>query len=391
VYYVTGDQEGTQTLAINSTTLAVSERFYDPYGNPVGTAVGAWPGGQGFQDGTTDSATGLTNLGAREYNSGTDSFASPDPLLDPTDPQDLNPYAYAGDSPPSSEDPSGAMQTGGGGVPPNPCGVDASTSCNPNGGGGTNPGASSGSGSGSGKTPAGGSDGTGSYVQVSPHVVIEKSDPYYTSMIEALDNLLSTNPGYASLLSKGNINTGDWVWNLACREAGTGACNPLFMAQTTPGGDTAPLNSKLFIGASFGPAGFAVLVPESPSSGSGDEGGADGEGMYGPFYRAGYAKARNLAQDVNDSGELWGQAPQNNLGTGAPRVKAYRGSLPANASEGSFEFYTPVAPRPDGYGAPPGEAVWYEGDPGVRSFTLDGTDWAAIPATITEVVLGDGL
>ena len=57
MYYLTGDQEGTQTLEINSTTLAVSERFYDSYGSPVGTATGAWPGGQGFQDGTTDSAT----------------------------------------------------------------------------------------------------------------------------------------------------------------------------------------------------------------------------------------------------------------------------------------------------------------------------------------------
>ena len=109
VYYLTGDQEGTQTLAINSATLAVSERFYDSYGSPVGTATGAWPGGQGFQDGTTDSATGLANLGAREYDPGTDSFASPDPLLDPTDPQDLNPYAYAQDSPPDGEDPSGQM------------------------------------------------------------------------------------------------------------------------------------------------------------------------------------------------------------------------------------------------------------------------------------------
>jgi hypothetical protein len=50
VYYLTGDQEGTQTLAIDSTTLAVSERFYDPYGNPVGTAVGLWPGGHLSRD-----------------------------------------------------------------------------------------------------------------------------------------------------------------------------------------------------------------------------------------------------------------------------------------------------------------------------------------------------
>jgi hypothetical protein len=34
VYYLTGDQEGTETLAINSTTLGVTERFYDPYGTP---------------------------------------------------------------------------------------------------------------------------------------------------------------------------------------------------------------------------------------------------------------------------------------------------------------------------------------------------------------------
>ena len=54
------------------------------------------------------------------------------------------------------------MQTGGGGgVPPNPCGVDASASCNPDGGGGANPGAPSGSGYGAaGKTESGGSDGS---------------------------------------------------------------------------------------------------------------------------------------------------------------------------------------------------------------------------------------
>jgi RHS repeat-associated protein len=109
VYYLTGDQEGTETLAVNSSTLAVSERFYGPYGNSVGTATGTWPGDEGFQDGTTDTATGLTDIGAREYDSGTCSFISPDPVLDPDDPQDLNAYAYAYDSPPSAEDPSGQV------------------------------------------------------------------------------------------------------------------------------------------------------------------------------------------------------------------------------------------------------------------------------------------
>jgi hypothetical protein len=36
-------------------------------------------------------------------------FTSPDPLLTPTDPQDLNPYAYAQDSAPSVEDPTGQV------------------------------------------------------------------------------------------------------------------------------------------------------------------------------------------------------------------------------------------------------------------------------------------
>ncbi len=259
VYYLTGDQEGTQTLAINSSTLAVTGRFYDPYGNTIGSAGAGWPGNRGFQQGTADAATGLTNLGARQYDAGTSAFVSPDPLLAPDNPQDLNPYAYAGDSPPNSQDPSGAMQTGGGaGAPPNPCGVDASASCNPNGGGGVNAGAPSGADGGSGKTPAGGSDGTGNSIAISPHVVIEKNDPYFTSMVNALGDLLGANPGYAQLLNSGNINKEDWVWTLACRDAGPGACNPLFMSQIVPGSDNAPEGSVYVIGAVAGPAGFAI-------------------------------------------------------------------------------------------------------------------------------------
>jgi YD repeat-containing protein len=64
VQYLTGDQQGTETLAVDSSNLAVSERFYDPYGNPVGTATGTWPGDKGFQDGSADTSTGLDDLGA---------------------------------------------------------------------------------------------------------------------------------------------------------------------------------------------------------------------------------------------------------------------------------------------------------------------------------------
>jgi RHS repeat-associated protein len=48
-----------------------------------------------FIGGANDTATGLTDLGAREYQPGTGSFISPDPQLNPYDPLNLNAYAYA--------------------------------------------------------------------------------------------------------------------------------------------------------------------------------------------------------------------------------------------------------------------------------------------------------
>ena len=105
--YLVGNQQGTAGVAVDAASLAVTRRYYDPYGNPVGVAPESWPGTRGFVGGTADPATGLTDLGAREYDPATGAFISPDPLLSPGDPQDLNGYAYAGDSPVSNSDPSG--------------------------------------------------------------------------------------------------------------------------------------------------------------------------------------------------------------------------------------------------------------------------------------------
>ena len=108
VDYLDGNQEGTATLAVNATTLAVTRRYYDPYGNPIGTSP-SWPGTQGFVGGTTDPLTTLDNLGAREYQPATGTFTSADPLLSPYDPQDLNPYAYSYDDPATDADPTGQL------------------------------------------------------------------------------------------------------------------------------------------------------------------------------------------------------------------------------------------------------------------------------------------
>ena len=76
----------------------------------------AWRGDKGFVGGTADAATGLTNLGAREYNPASSTFLTTDPLLKPGNPQDLNPYAYAADNPATNSDPTGAMCNGDPGV-----------------------------------------------------------------------------------------------------------------------------------------------------------------------------------------------------------------------------------------------------------------------------------
>jgi RHS repeat-associated protein len=115
VDYLTGDREGTSLLSINATTQAVTRRYFGPFGAELDYPAATFPGDKGFVGGTTDSATGLTNLGAREYSPVVGQFISPDPLLQPYDPQDLNAYAYAADNPTTSEDPSGAMFCNGGG------------------------------------------------------------------------------------------------------------------------------------------------------------------------------------------------------------------------------------------------------------------------------------
>jgi RHS repeat-associated protein len=167
--YLVGDQQGTGSMAINSTTLAVTQRWLDPYGNPVGTPASSWPGTAGFVGGTADPATGLTDLGAREYNPAEGAFISPDPLLDPSDPQDLNPYAYASDNPSTDEDPSGQMLCNG-----DTCGSLQFFETHP----------SAGDGGSTTAAPARGAT-YPPVAQVSPHVYAAASDPQLPKLRQA--------------------------------------------------------------------------------------------------------------------------------------------------------------------------------------------------------------
>ncbi|MFJ9537082.1 RHS repeat-associated core domain-containing protein [Streptomyces sp. NPDC101225] len=107
--YLTGDRHGTASLALTpDTAQSFTKRYTTPFGADRGRpAYGPWPDDKGFLGKTRDATTGLTHIGAREYDSGTGQFLSTDPLLDPSDPQSLNGYGYADNNPVTNSDPSG--------------------------------------------------------------------------------------------------------------------------------------------------------------------------------------------------------------------------------------------------------------------------------------------
>ncbi|MFF7384538.1 polymorphic toxin-type HINT domain-containing protein [Streptomyces griseoluteus] len=109
--YLAGDHHGTSSLAIGSdTSQAITKRYTTPFGADRGTPLyGPWPNDKGFLGKTRDTTTGLTHIDAREYDPGIGQFISVDPLLDPANPQQLNGYAYADNSPVTNSDPTGLM------------------------------------------------------------------------------------------------------------------------------------------------------------------------------------------------------------------------------------------------------------------------------------------
>jgi RHS repeat-associated protein len=91
---------------VDAANLAVRKRYQDPYGVPRGTTDGPWADNHGFLGGFQNT-TGLTHLGARDYDPLTGSFTTPDPVLDPSQPAHLNAYTYGFDNPIGSPDPTG--------------------------------------------------------------------------------------------------------------------------------------------------------------------------------------------------------------------------------------------------------------------------------------------
>ncbi|GAA1555917.1 RHS repeat-associated core domain-containing protein [Streptomyces globosus] len=105
--YLLADHNGSATTSVDAATQAVTRRKFTPFGDIRGTKPSVWPGQKGFVGGTIDDSTGLTHLGAREYDPALGRFISVDPKMDMAESQTMNPYAYANNSPITFSDPSG--------------------------------------------------------------------------------------------------------------------------------------------------------------------------------------------------------------------------------------------------------------------------------------------
>ncbi|MEU7244916.1 polymorphic toxin-type HINT domain-containing protein [Streptomyces sparsogenes] len=122
------DHHGTAQLAIDTATQKLTQRRTLPFGDIRGDQPTAWPGTKGFVGGTDDTkTTGLTHLGARDYDPTTGRFLSVDPVMDLTDPQQVNGYTYANNNPLTYSDPTGRA--------PDDC-TNPGVSCTPTGNGG---------------------------------------------------------------------------------------------------------------------------------------------------------------------------------------------------------------------------------------------------------------
>lgn len=110
IAYLINDHQGTAMTALAIGTLALTRRKQLPFGQLRSGQSSAF-GPRGFVGGT-DDPTGLTHLGAREYDPVLGRFVSVDPIIDFDDPAQMNAYSYAHNSPLTKSDPTGLRPDG---------------------------------------------------------------------------------------------------------------------------------------------------------------------------------------------------------------------------------------------------------------------------------------
>ncbi|MEY9862015.1 RHS repeat-associated protein [Catenulispora sp. GAS73] len=117
VSYEVTNPQGTSQVSLNAgaapANVVSARRAYTPFNTPRGNNNTTPPWNQTFPDDhtflgkTTDTTTGLIDVGARKYDPNTGRFISADPLFQPGDPQSIGGYAYADNNPVDGTDPTG--------------------------------------------------------------------------------------------------------------------------------------------------------------------------------------------------------------------------------------------------------------------------------------------
>ncbi|RPF20713.1 RHS repeat domain-containing protein [Myceligenerans xiligouense] len=121
---VIGDHHDTPVIQVTQANNTATREYTDPFGATRGAAVGdadadgridgTWKGDKGYL-GKTEDATGLTAIGARSYDPVLGRFISVDPIMDLSDPQQWNAYAYSNNNPTTWTDPTGMRPEAGNG------------------------------------------------------------------------------------------------------------------------------------------------------------------------------------------------------------------------------------------------------------------------------------
>ncbi|WP_106976953.1 polymorphic toxin-type HINT domain-containing protein [Streptomyces sp. NRRL S-920] len=208
--FLAADHHGTASLALDATTYVTTKRYTTPFGAPRGEKAANWPDDKAFLGKPADTATGLTHVGAREYDPRTGQFLSLDPLMQTDIHQTLNGYTYGAQNPLSNADPSGLGLKCGGNEPA-ACPKDGNDGHEANGGsgyggggggGGTAPTSSSGRTGGSGGSPTYSCDWTGRHCVPKQYARPGPADSKTgdTIVLGLISNLIHTSEYFGALV-----------------------------------------------------------------------------------------------------------------------------------------------------------------------------------------------